>query len=84
MLDNLTQALSIGAEDDEELVAVLRSLFPRGSGNTKTVEYQNEQQQCAITLTYRKGVIVDAARGPALTAEKLDEIASRIRHTAPD
>jgi hypothetical protein len=78
MPDNLTQTLSIGSVDDEELIAVLGSFFPRGTGNIKTVEYQNEQKESAITLTYKEGVIVDTARGPALTEEKLDEILAKI------
>jgi hypothetical protein len=84
MPDNLTHRLSIGSVDDEELLAVLGSLFPGAVGNTKAVEFCSEQEQRAITLTYKNDVIIDAARGPGLTDKKLAEIVAKIKSAILD
>jgi hypothetical protein len=79
MTENLMHTLSIGAIDEEELVSILGDFFPRGSGNTETVEYEDEQEVCAITLKYKGGRIVSAVHGPALTKEILAKIVEKIK-----
>ena len=78
MPDNLNEKLSIGLADDDEIIAILSGCFPCGSGNTQSVEYQNDEQECAVKLAYKDGVITEAVRGPALTEEKLSEIVGKI------
>jgi hypothetical protein len=66
----LSEELAVGAVNDDELVTLLASSFPRGEwhGGYTTV-YRSETGDVAITVTYRRNRIVRIEGGPGLTDE---------------
>lgn len=65
---SVMQLLRIGGVDDDELVAVLTSVLPRGAQfSTNEVEYRTAEDEWVLSLRYSEGVVVDAVRGPAFT-----------------
>src|SRR5215472_9118067 len=71
----IKELLRVGSVDDEELAAVLSSVFPRGAQFTANeVEYRNRDDEWVISLRYSDGVAVEAVTGPAFTEAIGDQI----------
>jgi hypothetical protein len=83
--DELGNALRLGSVPDDELTMVLSDILPRGAQfQHNQVEYRTNEDETALTLSYKDGRIVSARPGPALTLELQDKISEQIQQILLD
>jgi hypothetical protein len=72
---SIKDLLRVGEVDDDELAAVLGSIFPRGAQlSSNEVEYRNNADDWILSLRYRDGTLVDAVTGLAYSEETGQQI----------